>query len=104
MDRRAGKQSCILDQVTDIKTFWTWADLHFLPEMSDGEHLDALRRRFVLLAHGTGRWEAPHEAWMVADLLGSKGIPNRVDEWGVEWDHDWVTWRRMLPHYLDELG
>ena len=33
MDRRVGKQSCILDQVTDIKTFWTWADLHFLPEI-----------------------------------------------------------------------
>jgi len=33
MDRRANKQSCILDQVTDIKTFWTWADLHFLPEI-----------------------------------------------------------------------
>jgi esterase/lipase superfamily enzyme len=78
--------------------------LAFLPTMPEGEHLDALRRRFVLLAHGTGRWEAPGEAWMVADLLGSKGIPNRVDEWGAEWDHDWVTWRRMLPQYLDELA
>ena len=30
-------------------------------------------------------------------------IPNRVDQWGEEWDHDWPTWRAMLPLYLDEL-
>ena len=77
--------------------------LRFLPGMN-GAHLDALRRRFVLLAHGTGRWESPRESWRAADLLGSKGIPNRVDEWGGEWDHDWPTWRRMLPQYLGELA
>ena len=31
------------------------------------------------------------------------GIPNRVDNWGPDWDHDWPTWRAMLPQYLDEL-
>jgi len=35
--------------------------------------------------------------------MGEKGIPNRVDPWGPEYDHDWPTWRRMLPHYLDQL-
>jgi esterase/lipase superfamily enzyme len=30
-------------------------------------------------------------------------VPNRVDVWGEEWPHDWETWRRMLPQYLDEL-
>ena len=39
----------------------------------------------------------------IADALGKRGIPNRVDEWGGEWDHDWPTWRKMLPQYLDEL-
>jgi esterase/lipase superfamily enzyme len=78
--------------------------LDFLPGLGAGAHLDALRKRFVLLTHGTGRWESPKESWNVADLLGSKGIPNRVDEWGGEWDHDWPTWRRMLPKYLGELA
>ena len=35
--------------------------------------------------------------------LRSKGITNRVDAWGREWDHEWPTWGRMLPQYLDEL-
>ena len=78
--------------------------LDFLPGLNDAGVLEALRKRFVLLTHGTGRWESPKESWNVADLLGSKGIPNRVDEWGSEWDHDWPTWRRMLPEYLGELA
>jgi esterase/lipase superfamily enzyme len=36
-------------------------------------------------------------------VLGSKGIPNRVDPWGTDYDHDWSTWRQMLPKYLGEL-
>ena len=50
-----------------------------------------------------GRWEDPAESWRIADALGKRAIPNRVDEWGEEWDHDWPTWREMLPRYLDEL-
>lgn len=78
--------------------------LHFVPDLAeDGEGLGHLRRRFVLMAHGTGRWESAEESWRVADCLGSRRVPNRVDEWGSEWDHDWPTWRRMLPQYLDEV-
>ena len=39
----------------------------------------------------------------MAEALGAKGIPNRVDSWGTEWAHDWPTWLRMLPLYLDDL-
>ena len=39
----------------------------------------------------------------MAGVLGSKGVPNRVDPWGPEHDHDWPTWRQMLPIYLDDL-
>jgi len=76
--------------------------LHFLPRL-EGEILGRLKRRFVILAHGDGRWEDPGESWRMAEVLGAKGIPNRVDPWGPEWDHDWPTWRAMLPRYLEEL-
>ncbi len=78
--------------------------LHFVPHIPEpSDHLNRLRERFVLLTHGEGRWEDPQESWRVAHALGARGIPNRVDAWGKEWDHDWITWRKMLPHYLDEL-
>jgi esterase/lipase superfamily enzyme len=77
--------------------------LHFLPTLGDSPQLSALRRRFVLLATGSGDYEAPWESWRVAHVLGSKGIPNRVDDWGPSWRHDWVTWRAMLPKYVEEM-
>ena len=29
-------------------------------------------------------------------------MPNRVDDWGPEYDHDWPTWWKMLPTYLEQ--
>jgi esterase/lipase superfamily enzyme len=77
--------------------------LHFLPSL-DGHALEVLRTRFVLLASGQGANENVGESWAVANVLGDKGIPNRVDQWGTEWPHDWQTWRAMLPLYLREVG
>jgi esterase/lipase superfamily enzyme len=83
-------------------------DLYFSSPLAflsglDGPLLDAVRRRFVILASGQGAWESIDESWAAADALGRKGIPNRVDAWGEEWPHEWPTWRAMLPKYLDEL-
>ncbi len=77
--------------------------VHFVPELQ-GARLEQLRRRFVVLASGSGRWEDVNEAWTVASVLGGMGIPNRVDDWGECYDHDWPTWWEMLPVYLAELG
>ncbi len=76
--------------------------LQFVPGL-DGPQLDLLRQRFVVLASGEGAWEDVGESWHMASVLGAKGIPNRVDNWGPQWEHDWPTWHRMLPQYLDEL-
>lgn len=76
--------------------------LHFVPGL-EGAVLDQLRQRFVILASGEGAWENIGESWRLADVLGHKAIPNRVDSWGPDWEHDWPTWRHMVPQYLDEL-
>ena len=76
--------------------------LHFLPGL-EGHDLDLLRRRMIILASGSGRWEDVGESWAASTVLGAKGIPNRVDDWGPAYDHDWPTWWEMLPAYLDDL-
>jgi esterase/lipase superfamily enzyme len=76
--------------------------LDFLPGL-EGEQLDVLRTRFAVIACGQGAWEDVDASWDAGNVLGSKGVPNRVDIWGEEWEHDWPTWQRMLPQYLDEL-
>ncbi len=78
------------------------APLQFLPGL-EGAQLERLRQRFAVLASGDGAWEDAGESWRMASVLGDKGIPNRVDNWGADWSHDWPTWRAMLPQYLAEL-
>ena len=84
------------------ETFYRTSPIHYVPDMAEDDRLDRLRQRFVLLAHGSGAWENPEESWRAAAVLGARGIPNRVDDWGPDHPHDWQTWRQMLPHYLDE--
>ncbi len=78
------------------------APLQFLPGL-DGPQLDQLRQRFAVLASGEGAWEDVGESWRMAAALGARQIPNRVDNWGPQWAHDWPSWRAMLPQYLGEL-
>jgi len=79
------------------------APLQFLPGL-DGPQLDTLRRRRILLASGEGDWEDIGESWRMAAALGAKAVPNRMDNWGPQWAHEWPTWHQMLPQYLRELA
>ncbi|HEX2688401.1 MAG TPA: hypothetical protein VHN14_17345, partial [Kofleriaceae bacterium] len=81
--------------------FWVSSPLHFMPKLA-GKQLDILRTRMIVLASGEGRAEDLGESWRMANTLGQRGIPNRVDPWGPLWHHDWPTWREMLPKYLEE--
>ena len=83
--------------------FYFSSPLHYLPDLS-GPQLETLQRRLVLLPTGEGDYEDIGESWRIARVLGAKGIPNRVDPWGPEYHHNWVTWREMLPKYLDEFA
>ena len=47
-------------------------------------------------------WEDVGESWRAAEVLGAKGVPNRVDDWGPDYDHDWPTWWQMLPTYVSQ--
>lgn len=80
--------------------FYVSSPLHFLPRIS-GPHLDALRGCHIQIGCGEGKWEDISESFRLAKALGDKGVPNWVDAWGKDWDHDWVTWRAKMPEYLD---
>jgi esterase/lipase superfamily enzyme len=86
-----------------IQDFYFASPLHFLPGL-EGPVLEQLRKRLILLPSGEGDFEDIGESWRMANVLGAKRIPNRVDPWGTQWRHDWVTWREMLPKYLSEFA
>lgn len=84
--------------------FYYSSPMHFLPRLGDSEQLRQLQKRMVYLPTGGGPWEEPAQSWRLAQVLGGKGIPNRVDQWGEDYDHNWPTWREMLPKYLDQVA
>lgn len=83
--------------------FYFSSPLHFLPGL-EGDGLERLRTRLILLPSGEGDYEDIGESWRLARVLGAKGVPNRVDPWGRDYHHNWNTWRKMLPKYLDEYA
>ena len=86
-----------------IQDFYFASPLHFLPGL-EGPLLEQLRQRRILLPTGEGDYENIGESWRMAAVLGERGIPNRVDCWGSQWHHNWITWRAMLPKYLAEYA
>lgn len=85
-----------------IDEFHYLSPLHFIPGLPESAQLNLLRQRFAVIATGSGRYESPAESWRIGNALGQKGIPNRVDIWGPDWDHEWDTWIEMLPKYVHE--
>ena len=83
--------------------FYFCSPLHYLPGL-EGPLLEKLQERLVLMPSGEGDYEDIGESWRMAQVLGDKRIPNRVDSWGKSYRHDWETWREMLPKYLDEYS
>jgi esterase/lipase superfamily enzyme len=83
--------------------FYFSSPLHYLPDL-EGDLLQVLRKRLILMPTGEGNWEDIGESWRMARVLGAKQVPNRVDPWGPQYHHSWVTWREMLPKYLSEAA
>lgn len=76
--------------------------VQFVPNLGPSAQLALLRRRFFQFALGAGPSESPDYSWWAAGVLGRQGIPNHVDVWA-DGDHDWPTWRSMLPTFLERL-
>jgi len=73
----------------------------FLPNLGPGAQLDALRAGWFQFGLGGGPHENPAGTWRMAEVLGDRGVPNHVEVWGPDSDHDWPTWRAMLPVFID---
>jgi len=75
----------------------------YLPGLS-GKYLEILRTSArIVVATGQGEWEAPEQSRRLSEMLHRKRIPHTLDLWGHDVSHDWPWWRRMLPHWLEQL-
>lgn len=74
----------------------------YLPNLNDEKILDLLRsKEHIHFVSGQGKYEDPKASGVISEILNAKSIPHTVDLWGYDMQHDWPTWRAMLPHYLE---
>ncbi|HET9137511.1 MAG TPA: alpha/beta hydrolase-fold protein [Candidatus Kapabacteria bacterium] len=74
----------------------------YMPRLEDENILAKLRKKMVYFYTGSGEYEDPSGSWKMAEILGSKQIPNYVECWDHTWRHDWPTWREMLPQAIEK--
>ncbi len=84
------------------RTYYFHQPIRFLGGLG-GELLDRLRAVRFCIATGQGRWEEPAQSVRLHEVLERKGVPSTLSLWGHDCDHDWPTWRTMLPMFLDKL-
>jgi esterase/lipase superfamily enzyme len=75
--------------------------IHYIPNLTDHNILEQIRRGKLIIATGQGSYEDPEANRRFSGVLHSKGIPHELDLWGFDVTHDWPTWRKMLPHFLE---
>lgn len=75
---------------------------HYMPNVEDHDLLEKLRNgKKIFLVSGQGNYENPQASKNLSAILDAKSIPHEVDLWGYDVPHDWPTWRKMLPYYLE---
>ena len=74
---------------------------HYIPNLTDHEVLEKIRKGKIIIATGSGNHEDPDANRRFSDLLNRKLIPHRLEIWGQDIHHDWPTWRKMLPYFID---
>jgi esterase/lipase superfamily enzyme len=76
--------------------------IHYIPNLHDQWYLDKIRASHHIHIHtGSGAYEDPEANRRFSQVLWDKGIWHDLDIWGPEINHDWPTWREMLPYILD---
>lgn len=74
----------------------------YIPNLSDEHILNQLRqKKHIYIASGQGNYENPDASRDLSSILQAKGIPHQLDLWGHDMPHDWPTWRKMLPYFLE---
>jgi esterase/lipase superfamily enzyme len=75
---------------------------HYIPNLTDHEVLEKIRKGKIIIATGSGNHEDPNANKRFSDVLNAKSIPHRLEIWAEDIHHDWPTWRKMLPYFLSE--
>jgi len=73
----------------------------FMKNNYDEHSLNMLRNRRIVIAAGQGNYEKPSASVEFSNILHGKGIGHKLDLWGHDMTHDWPTWYKMFPYFME---
>jgi esterase/lipase superfamily enzyme len=74
----------------------------YLSNLNDEVILNQMRnRRHIYITTGQGSYENPEASKNLSSILTLKNIPHELDLWGYDIPHDWPSWRKMLPYFIE---
>ncbi len=99
--------SGVYDLSEYTKGFWDEqvyfnSPFHYIPNLEDAFFLDKIKASpHIHIYTGSGNYEDPEANRKFSKVLNDKGIAHDLDVWGTDIDHDWPTWRAMLPYIIE---
>jgi esterase/lipase superfamily enzyme len=96
--------SLFVGEYTDDSVYFN-SPLYYLPSLTDPWHLEHYRRSRIIFCVGQGAWEdqALRDTHQMQEVLHAKGIPATFDYWGLDVEHHWYWWQKMLRQHLQVL-
>ncbi len=76
----------------------------FLPNLTDERILRDMHSKNIILACGQGENENSAASQKLSAILNVKKINHWLDIWGSDMNHDWFTWQKMLPYFLENIN
>lgn len=74
----------------------------YLSNLNDENILNQIKdRKHIYITAGQGSYENPDASRNLSNVLNAKGIQHELDLWGYDIPHDWPSWRKMLPYFID---
>jgi esterase/lipase superfamily enzyme len=71
---------------------------HYVSDLSDHGHLEAMRRMDIIIATGEGDSFVENNRHL-SRILWDKGVGNALRLWD-GWAHDWPWWKQMIRQYI----
>jgi esterase/lipase superfamily enzyme len=75
--------------------------IHYIQNLNDPAILEKIRKGNIVIATGEGDYEDPEASRRFSEVLHTKSIPHSLEVWGKDMKHDWPTWRKMLPYFIE---
>jgi len=76
--------------------------IHYIPNLNDQWYADKIKAsHHIHIYTGSGAHEDPDANRRFSQVLWDKGIWHDLGIWGTDINHDWPTWRSMLPYIID---